>query len=145
MGNNQHPIKKILVGGVFDILHYGHIHFLREAKKLGDILVVALESDKNVKRLKGDSRPFHSQAQRKEILESLSFVDEVITLKDEMKDVDYLELVKKEQPLVIAITTGDFMKEKKKGHARVVGAKVVEIPKIKVASTTQIAKLLELE
>jgi len=138
-------MKKVLVGGVFDILHFGHIHFLREAKKLGDILVVALESDKNVKRLKGNSRPFHSQNQRREILESLTFVDEVIILKDEMKDIDYLELVETVQPLIIAVTSGDLMIEKKKGHAQKISAKVIEIPKIKVPSTTQIAKLLELE
>lgn len=149
MSSNQHPIKKIrrivLAGGVFDILHFGHIHFLREAKKLGDILVVALESDKNVKRLKGDSRPFHNQIQRREILESLTFVDEVIILKDEMKDEDYLDLVDRVRPFTIAVTTGDPVLEKKQAHARTVLAKVVEIPKIKVSSTTQIAKLLELE
>lgn len=145
MVSNQHPIKKVLVGGVFDILHYGHIHFLREAKKLGDILVVALESDKNVKRLKGDSRPFHNQTQRREILESLSFVDEVIILKDEMHDIDYFKLVDRVSPCTIAVTQGDPILEKKRAHARTVLAEIAEIPKIKVPSTTQIAKLLEIE
>ena len=70
-------MKKVLVGGVFDIIHYGHVHFLKNAKSLGDHLVVALESDKNVKRLKGEKRPIHNQNQRREMLESLEFVDEV--------------------------------------------------------------------
>ncbi|MBI3343244.1 adenylyltransferase/cytidyltransferase family protein, partial [Candidatus Gottesmanbacteria bacterium] len=61
-------MKKILVGGCFDLLHYGHIRFLEEAKKLGDHLVVALESDENVRRMKGEGRPIHTQAQRKEML-----------------------------------------------------------------------------
>lgn len=137
--------KVVLVGGCFDILHYGHIHFLREAKKLGDYLVIALESDKNIKRIKGDNRPFHTQDQRKEILESLKFVDEVLILKDEMHDSDYFELVDKVRPCTIATTSGDPMITKKKAHAEKVGAKVVEISKIDVPSTTQIAKLLEME
>jgi len=75
--------KKVLVGGCFDILHYGHIHFLKNARALGDYLVIALESDKNIKRIKGSFRPIHDQDKRREILESLNFVDEVIILKDE--------------------------------------------------------------
>jgi FAD synthetase len=149
MGSNQHPIKKIkhivLVGGVFDILHYGHVHFLREAKKLGDKLVIALESDKNVKKIKGDSRPFHNQNQRREILESLNFVDEVIILKESMSDEDYKNLALEIQPDIIAVTAGDPVLDKKQAHARTVLAEIVEIPKIQVSSTTQIAKLLELE
>lgn len=150
MDNNQHPNSKVLpgkvlVGGVFDILHYGHIHFLREAKKLGEVLVVALESDKNVKRLKGNSRPFHNQNQRREILESLTFVDEVIILKESMSDEDYKNLVQTTKPNILAVTAGDPILKKKKSHAKTVNAKVVEIPKIKVPSTTQIAKLLKLE
>lgn len=137
--------KKVLVGGVFDILHYGHIHFLKKAKGLGDYLVVAIESDTRVKKLKGSSRPFHNQDQRREILESLNYVDEVIILKDEMADTDYFDLVKRVRPLTIAVTEGDPMIEKKKEHAKKVGANVIEIEKVNVPSTTQIAKLLELE
>ncbi len=137
--------KKVLVGGCFDILHFGHIHFLKNAKALGDYLVVALESDANIKRLKGASRPFHNQKQRKEILESLNFVDEVLILADEMHDSDYLKLVADVHPHIIAATSGDPILEKKKSHAKSIGAKVIEIPKIKIASTTQIAKLLEID
>lgn len=53
--------KLVLAGGVFDLLHYGHIKFLKEAKKYGDILIVALESDTTVQRLKGKSRPIFNQ------------------------------------------------------------------------------------
>lgn len=133
--------KKVLVGGCFDILHYGHIHFLKEAKKLGDYLVVIIESDKRVKKLKGNTRPFHNQNQRQEILESLSFVDEVIILKDEMNDRDYEEVVKNINPKIIAITEGG----KTKTHAELVDAEVIEIEKANVPSTTQVAKLLEIE
>jgi FAD synthetase len=135
----------VLAGGCFDILHYGHIHFLKSAKALGTHLVVAIESDKNIKRLKGKSRPFHSQEKRREMLMSLSFVDEVIILKDKMSDKDYWELVARVEPLIIAVTKGDPVLEKKRAHAKRAKARVVEIPKVEVSSTTQIARLLDLE
>ena len=137
--------KVVLVGGCFDILHYGHIHFLKKAKALGDCLVVALESDKNIKRLKGKSRPIHDQNKRREMLEALNFVDEVIILKDKMTDQDYMELVDKVRPCTIAVTEGDPMLRKKQKQAKEIGTEVVEIPKINVPSTTKIAKLLGLE
>jgi len=137
--------KVVLVGGCFDILHYGHISFLKKAKKLGDYLIVALESDANTKKLKGPSRPIHNQRQRKEILESLNFIDQVIELPDVMKDEDYSRLVETISPDILAVTEGDPMIEKKSAHAKKIGAKVVKIAKVKVPSTTQIAKLLEIE
>ncbi len=133
------------MGGVFDILHYGHINFLKKAKSMGNYLVVALESDKNTRKLKGANRPIHSQNQRREILESLDFIDEVINLKGIMKDSDYLELVVKVKPEIIAVTEGDPIIEKKRSHAKKVGAKIVEIKKIHALSTSQIAKLISLE
>lgn len=137
--------KIVLAGGCFDILHFGHIHYLKNAKALGDHLVVAIESDANIKKLKGEKRPFHNQNQRKEILESLSFVNEVIILKDKMSDSDYEELVLSVSPHIVAVTQGDPILEKKKNHAVKVSAEVVEIPKVSVSSTSEIAKILELE
>ncbi len=137
--------KDVLVGGCFDILHYGHVHFLKNARSLGDRLIVALESDKNIQRLKGKGRPIHDQEKRREMLEALSFVDEVIILGPKMTDKDYEKLVLEVKPHIIAVTEGDSMIGKKKSHAKKVGAKVIEIPKVKAASTTQIAKLLEIE
>lgn len=135
----------MLVGGVFDILHYGHIHFLKNAASYGDRLIVALESDKNVKKLKGKARPIHPQNQRREMLESLTFVDEVIILGVDMKDADYDLFVQKVRPHIIAVTEGDLVLTKKLNQARRVGARLIEIPKIKGISTTQIARLLEIE
>lgn len=102
----------VLVGGCFDLLHFGHISFLKQAKALGEYLVVALESDENVRRMKGDARPVHTQSQRKEMLESLSFVDEVIPLPPMQGDRDYYELVRKIKPSIIAITQGDSAKSR---------------------------------
>lgn len=132
--------KKVLVGGCFDVLHFGHVRFLKKAKSLGDYLIVAIESDKRVRELKGKNRPIHTQKQRKEILESLKFVDEVIILKDKMTDKDYLELVDKVRPCQIATTKGDPGLKKKRVQAKTIGAKVVIISKTESPSTTEILK-----
>lgn len=129
--------KVVLVGGCFDLLHYGHIYFLKKAKKLGNYLVVALESDENTRKLKGPKRPIHSQNRRKEMLESLRFVDKVITLPPMKSDADYERLIRRVNPDIIAVTYGDT----KNTH----GVKTVVIPKIKTPSTTQIAKFLKIE
>lgn len=138
-------MKTVLVGGCFDLLHFGHTEFLRQAKALGDRLVVALESDANVRRMKGDSRPIHTQAQRKQMLESLSHVDEVILLPPMKGDRDYYEFVRKVKPNVIAVTEGDPNTVKKSEQAKEIGAVLVEIPKVHTPSTSQLAKLLGLE
>lgn len=135
----------ILVGGCFDFIHFGHISFLKQAKKLGDHLVVALESDENVRYTKGTNRPIHTQIQRKEMLEALSFVDEVISLPSMKTDGEYFDLVKKVHPHIIATTEGDPIIGKKRHHAEAIGATLVIIPKIHTPSTSQLAKLLELE
>ena len=138
-------MKKILVGGCFDILHYGHIKFLGDAKKLGDHLVVALESDENVRRMKGAMRPIHTQDQRKAMLTSLRVVDEVILLPPMNTDEEYAKLVTDIHPAILALTEGDSMEDKKRMHAKLVSALVVVIPKIHTPSTSQLSKLLGLE
>ena len=135
----------VLVGGCFDLLHYGHISFLKEAKKLGDRLVVLLESDENVKRLKGEGRPFHTQKQRKEMLETLMCVDDVIELQPMKGNDSYYQLIHTLHPSIIAFTEGDPLLEHKMKQSEQIGAKAVIIPKIETPSTTKLAKLLGLE
>jgi FAD synthetase len=137
--------KVVLVGGCFDILHYGHIHFLKKAKALGDYLIVALESDKNIKRLKGEGRPVHNQSQRRKMLESLHLANQVVVLADEMKDEDYSKFVTIISPDIIAITKGDPITGKKRKQAEEAGATLIEIPKIKSPSTTDLVKLLKIQ
>lgn len=137
--------KSVLVGGCFDLLHFGHISFLKQAKSYGNYLIVALESDENVKQTKGDLRPIHTQAQRKEMLDAIACVDEVIELPIMKNDTDYFEMVKKIHPVVIAVTQGDPLTEKKQQQARAIGAQLVIVPKIHTPSTSQLAKLLDLE
>ena len=74
--------KVIFTNGVFDILHPGHIQVLKFAKSLGDKLIVGINSDRAVKILKGNDRPINNQEDRKALLESLGFIDEVIIFDD---------------------------------------------------------------
>ena len=142
---NQEKKKIVLVGGCFDILHFGHISFLKNAKKLGDYLIVLLESDENVKRLKGEGRPIHNQNQRKEMLESLSSVDEVHILPPISGNDAYYAIINSIQPDVIAYTQDDPIAHHKIKQAELVGARAEAIPKINTPSTSQLAKLLGLE
>lgn len=136
----------VLVGGCFDILHFGHIKFLKKAKNEGDVLIVALESDENIKRLKGNGRPIHSQNQRAEMLASLEFVDLIICLPLMKDDKDYFELVKKIKPDVLAVTKGDPQLKNKGKQAKEIGAKVkIVTPYIKTASTTKLIKLMRIK
>ncbi|MGQ9617520.1 MAG: adenylyltransferase/cytidyltransferase family protein [Candidatus Aminicenantia bacterium] len=75
----------VLANGCFDLIHVGHIRYLRDAKSKGDILIVALNSDKSVRALKGEGRPLMNELERAEILSSFEFV-EYIVIFDE-KDV----------------------------------------------------------
>ena len=138
-------MKTVLVGGCFDVLHYGHIEFLKNAKKLGNVLIVALESDENVTKRKGPLRPIHTQHQRKEMLSALKVVDTIIELPLMKNDEDYNHLVKEIMPTIIAVTQGDPYTSHKKNQANAVGAQIIEIPKIHTPSTSQLAKLIGLE
>ncbi|EAI4441690.1 D-glycero-beta-D-manno-heptose-7-phosphate kinase [Campylobacter lari] len=75
--------KVVFTNGCFDIMHYGHIKYLEKAKKLGDILVVGLNSDESVKRLKGNSRPINLEFQRACMLASMYFVDYVVIFNED--------------------------------------------------------------
>ena len=137
--------KIVLVGGCFDILHVGHLEFLKLSKKNGDILIIALESDKRVTYLKGTQRPINSQSIRADNLANLSVVDYVITLPYFEKDYDYEALVKGLEPDIIAVTKPDRIFDIKKKYADMVGGKVVEVMNRNINySTTNIAQGLKL-
>lgn len=139
----NHDMKKVvLAGGCFDVLHIGHVRFLKKAKSFGDYLIVLLESDKNIKRLKGSARPFHNQKERKEVLESLNFVDKIIILPDTVTHKTYDDLVKKIKPNIIAITEDDPIKDIKLIQAKSVGAKLKVVKKYKSHSTSNLVKIL---
>jgi cytidyltransferase-like protein len=117
------PKDGVLVGGCFDLLHYGHISFLESAKEMGDPLIVALESDEFIVAHKKRT-PVHTQQQRAHILAALSVVDVVVKLPFFTKNSDYTELVMKVHPSIIAVTEGDPHIELKRVHAEKYGARV---------------------
>jgi len=135
----------VLTGGCFDILHIGHVRFLSEAKRMGDYLVVLLESDKKVKELKGKSRPVFIQKERAEMLAALGCVDLVVLLPMMENDDDYLNLVMKVKPDIIAVTEDDPQIENKRRQAREIGGKLKIISLIKTFSTSKLAKILGVE
>lgn len=119
--------KIILTGGCFDVIHPGHIQFLSAAKQLGGTLLVLLESDQTVSKLKGPNKPIHSQEQRAFVLSNLIPVDIVIPLPPLQTDKAYETVVTAISPTIIAITKGDTYIDVKRSHAEKVGATVVEV------------------
>lgn len=107
--------KIVFTNGCFDILHVGHIRYLQQASKLGDILIVGLNSDTSVKKLKGMDRPVNSEEDRAEMLSALGFVDYVVVFEE---DTPY-NLIKAIQPDVL-VKGGDYRPED------VVGKDIVE-------------------
>lgn len=132
--------KVVLVGGCFDILHFGHIKFLERSKKQGNYLIVALESDEFIKSRK-NKKPFHNIQERAEILSSIRYVDLVIKLPFFKSGDEYRELVNFIKPKVIAVSSNDKHYEIKKKLAKDVGGKIKIVSKIfKEFSSTSILK-----
>jgi D-beta-D-heptose 7-phosphate kinase/D-beta-D-heptose 1-phosphate adenosyltransferase len=129
---NEKDLKKrvVFTNGCFDILHKGHLTLLKEARSLGDKLVVGLNSDGSVKRLKGETRPFNDLETRREQLELIPYVDEVVVFHE---DTPY-ELIKEIKPDLI-VKGGDYTVEEIVGHDL---APVHIVPTVKGYSTTDI-------
>lgn len=142
--NSKNNKKLVLTGGCFDILHAGHIQFLKKAKAAGDSLIILLESDEKVHKLKGEGRPVNSQNDRASILSNLSFVDYVIKLPYFSNDSDYRLLVKQLEPAIIAITAGNTIYDWEKEYINEAGRKIVEVMnRDKTYSTTKIARKIK--
>ena len=127
--------KIVFTNGCFDILHAGHIHLLREAKNLGDRLLIGLNSDQSVQNLKGPDRPFNTEDARASVLESLSIVDGVTIFQEDTPH----ELVKEIIPHVL-VKGGDYSIENVVGAdtVRASGGEVVLIPILKGYSTSDL-------
>jgi len=134
--------KIVLTGGCFDILHIGHVRFLSEAKRMGDYLVVLLESDKRVKKLKGKNRPVFIQKERAEMLSALESVDLIVLLPTIQNDSDYLNLVMKIKPDIIAVTENDPIIEKKRIQAKRIRGELKVVSFRGTVSTSKLAKIL---
>jgi len=127
--------KIVFTNGCFDILHVGHTRYLREAKRAGDILILALNSDESVRTLKGDKRPLVPEAERADVVASLESVD-FVTIFHELTPLALIEFIKPD----ILIKGGDWEEENVVGRESLKrwGGRVVIIPEIKGSSTTNI-------
>jgi D-glycero-beta-D-manno-heptose 1-phosphate adenylyltransferase len=125
--------RLVFTNGVFDILHVGHVRYLAQARALGDVLIVAINSDRTVRELKGPNRPIFDQAERAEILAALRYVD-YVTIFD---DVSPRGLIATLLPDVLA-KGGDYQLDQIHGREEVetAGGKVVSLPFVDGASTT---------
>ncbi len=127
--------KVVFTNGCFDILHAGHTRYLSEARKLGDVLVLALNSDRSVRALKGPMRPIVPEAERAEVLAALSSVD-YVTVFDEMTPLALIEFLRPD----VIVKGGDWAEKDIVGAdaVRTWGGRVAVMPELEGASTTNI-------
>ena len=125
--------RLVFTNGVFDLLHVGHVRYLAQARALGDALVVAINSDRTVRELKGSGRPIFDQAERAEIVAALRHVD-YVTIFD---DVSPRTLLAKLLPDVL-VKGGDYQLDQIHGREEVeaAGGKVISLPFVEGASTS---------
>jgi len=128
--------KIVFTNGCFDIIHIGHIRLLNKAKSFGDILIVGVNSDLSVKKIKGENRPIISENERTEILAAVSSVDFIVKFS---QPTPY-QLIKKIMPDVL-VKGADWKNEKIVGSE--FAKKVVRIPLVKDKSTTAIIRKLK--
>lgn len=129
--------RLVFTNGVFDLLHVGHVRYLAEARALGTALVVAINSDRTVRELKGPDRPIFDQSERAEILAALRYVD-YVTIFD---DVSPRKLIAELLPDVL-VKGGDYQLDEIHGREEVeaAGGRVVSLPFVEGASTTMLLK-----
>ncbi|OGS43364.1 MAG: hypothetical protein A2539_03645 [Elusimicrobia bacterium RIFOXYD2_FULL_34_15] len=128
--------KVVFTNGCFDILHIGHIKLLEKAKSFGDILILGLNSDSSVRKIKGNSRPIIPEKERAEILASLCMIDYIVKFSEPTPH----NLIKKIKPDIL-VKGSDWK------NGEIVGSefvkKIVRIPLVKGHSTTKIIERLK--
>ncbi|MEO0144479.1 MAG: D-glycero-beta-D-manno-heptose 1-phosphate adenylyltransferase [candidate division WOR-3 bacterium] len=126
----------VFTNGVFDILHIGHIRLLKTAKSFGDFLILAINSDSSVKKIKGEKRPIFSLNERIEILSAISYVDIILSF-DEETPYNLIKFLKPD----ILVKGGDYKEEDVIGREFVKEVKIV--PYIEGFSTTKIIERIK--
>ncbi|MFR1676463.1 MAG: D-glycero-beta-D-manno-heptose 1-phosphate adenylyltransferase [Fusobacterium sp.] len=132
--------KVVFTNGCFDILHVGHLRYLNEAKKQGDILIVGVNSDSSVRQLKGEGRPINNEIDRAEMLSGLKAVDFTVIF-EELTPIETLEKLKPS----IHVKGGDYDKNKLPETATVEknGGEVRILSFVEGKSTTNIVKKIQ--
>ncbi|MCP2259172.1 cytidyltransferase-like domain-containing protein [Streptoalloteichus tenebrarius] len=133
------PSAPVVVTGVFDVLHVGHVRFLAAAREQGAALAVGVEDDPRVRAWKGPGRPVHPATERAEVLAALRCVDATFLISGDPTLTSwehYVELLRPLAPAVLAFTEGDPHAAPKRRAAAVLGATAVELPLTEGRSTT---------
>ena len=130
----------VFTNGCFDLIHAGHVRYLAQARALGDVLVVALNSDRSVRALKGEGRPILSEQERAEVIAALEAVDYVIVFDEETPR----ELIAALLPDVL-VKGGDWPLDQIVGRDEVeaAGGKVLSLPYVEGSSTTEIIERIK--
>jgi D-beta-D-heptose 7-phosphate kinase/D-beta-D-heptose 1-phosphate adenosyltransferase len=133
-------VRVVFTNGCFDILHVGHARYLAAARAMGDVLLVAINSDRTVRELKGASRPIVSESERAELLAALACVD-YVTVFDELSP---RSLIASALPAVL-VKGGDYSLDEIHGREEVeaAGGRVVAVPVVEGASTTNIIERIK--
>ncbi len=137
----QKPLGSLVfTNGCFDLLHVGHVTYLQQAKALGDRLIVALNDDASVSRLKGKNRPIHTLADRQLVIAALACVDFVISFSEDTP----LNLITAINPDIL-VKGGDYEVSEIVGHDHVTGngGRVLTLPFVQGHSSSQILKRLD--
>ena len=132
--------RVVFTNGCFDLLHLGHLTYLSQARNLGEILIVGLNSDSSVRKIKGPQRPIKAQEERRLHLAALSFVDAVIIFEDETP----AELIMALQPDIL-VKGGDYRPEEVVGRETVekAGGQVVILPFLSGYSSTKLIQKIK--
>ncbi|KPK84148.1 MAG: hypothetical protein AMS27_10785 [Bacteroides sp. SM23_62_1] len=135
----QQKLSIVFTNGCFDILHQGHIRYLAEASDMGDIMIVGLNTDDSVKRLKGKYRPLQDQGSRAITLAAISFIDYIVLFSEDTP----LRIIESIKPDIL-VKGGDYKPEEIVGYniVKSSGGKVCTIPLEKGYSTSIIIKKL---
>jgi len=133
---NKNKTNVVFTNGVFDILHTGHVELLNFSKSLGDKLIVGINSDASVRKLKGDNRPINNENDRKKILEAISSVDQAIIFND----VSTEQIIKAINPSII-VKGGEWTADEVRERDKIPDNIEIKIfPFVKNFSTTNIVK-----
>jgi len=134
----------VATNGCFDLLHAGHVRYLKTARTLGDVLVVGLNGDRSVSELKGPARPINNETDRAEVLAALESVD-LVTIFPELRATRFIQLVGPD----VYVKGGDYSSETLNDEERAalekIGAKVDIIPFVEGYSTSALIKKLRRE
>lgn len=137
--------RPVVVTGVFDLMHVGHVRFLTAARAAGSALVVGVEDDARVRAWKGPERPVVAALERAEVLAALRAVDGVALIHGDPAvnaPADYVDLLRPLRPAVLAYTQGDRFAEQRRVGAEAMDAKPFEIPFVSGRSTSLLLQRL---